>query len=160
MKRTLALVGLALFGCAGESVPTRHYIVGESASLCFPDDARMAEAILRRDAIRNVTPLYASYSSHGSVTSRLVGAAIELNSSSDLTRGRLENVIDCHRQALARGAAVPANDPYAGDARVTVEQGERGSLIVKLTTPAMDEAHAVLEHASAIIGRPPPVASR
>jgi hypothetical protein len=159
MKRLVALVGLLVSGCIGERLPTRQNVV-ENAALCSPDDAQVAEALLRPEAIANVSPLYVAYSSHGSVSARLVGTVIELRDFTNLTRGRLENVIACHRQALARGAVAPPNDPYAGEARVTVEQGARGSFLVKLSSPSMETAHATLESASAMIGRPSPVAAR
>jgi hypothetical protein len=164
---TLALLlGLALGGCAstGSAGSTRQYVVGENASLCFDEDARLADALLSRDNILEVKPAYASYSSHGSAMARLAGAMIELRSVPGLESDRLQNVIECHRQAVARGANVDqSRDPYAladEQMRVAVEPAERGGMIIKLTSRNMTDAHEVLARAEALIGRASPVAAR
>jgi phage terminase large subunit-like protein len=160
------LLGLALGGCASTraSSPARQYVLGENASLCFDEDARLANALLSRENIRDVQPVYALYSSHGSATARLRGAAIEVRDGAGLERDRLANVIECHRQAVARGAVVsPPNDPYAladDEMQVAVESDERGDTIIKLTSRDMTEALEVLARAEALIGRASPVAAR
>jgi hypothetical protein len=160
------LLGAALAGCAstGPSAPARQYVLGENASLCLDEDARLVTALLSRENIRDVQPAYASYSSHGSSMSRLTGARIELRSVGGLERDRVQNTIECHRQAVARGAAVnAATDPYAiadDEMRVAVEADERGGMVIKLTSRDMAEAHEVLARAEALIGRTSPVAAR
>lgn len=159
------IVGLALGGCAATpSAPVRHYVVGENATLCFEDDARSANALLSRDSIRDVQPLYALYSSHGSAVARLEGATIELRGAPGFGVDRVQNLIECHRQAVARGAIVaPPDDPYAlsdDEVRVKVEPGERGGTVVKLSCPQIEDAREILARASALIGRPSPIATR
>jgi hypothetical protein len=153
----MILIVLALSGCA---VPARHYVVGENATLCFDEDLRLASALLRPQTIRRVSPLYTSYSSHGSVTSRLIGATIELGWQAP--PARVENAIACHREAIARSELDPPNDPFAvaGEVQVMVAEGDHGNLIVKLVSRNMDEARATLDRASALIGRPSPLATR
>ncbi len=155
---------LTLGGCAtSPSAPSHSYVLGENASLCFERDARAATALLSRDNISDVTPLYAWYSSHGSPTSRLSGATIEVRSVPGLEANRLANVIECHRQAIARGVANPSNDPYAlGDERmrVSIEAGERGGSVIKLACSQIEDARDVLARAEALIGRSSPIATR
>jgi hypothetical protein len=158
------LVGLALSGCAtSSSAPARHYVLGENASLCFEDDARLAQVLFARQNIYNVTPLYATFSSHGSMTSRVTGAQIEMRGV-PVGPERLENVVECHRQALARGSvAQPSSDPYAlsdEQMKVAVGRGERGELVIKLSCPAIEDAREVLSRAYGLIGRASPIAAR
>ncbi len=157
---------LALGGCAetNSGAPAQRYVVGESASLCFEEDARAAGALLSPDIIRDVTPLYSRYSSHGSPTSRLAGAIIEVRTVPGLEADRLQNVIECHRQAVARGTvAASCCDPYVlsdDQMRVSIEKGEHGSALIKLSCRQIEDAHEVLTRASALIGRSSPYALR
>ena len=155
---------LALGGCAAtSSAPSHSYVLGENASLCFAADERAAAALLSRANISDVTPLYAWYSSHGSPTSRLAGATIEVRSVPGLEANRLANVIECHRQTLARAVAAPPNDPYAlSDERmhVSIEAGDRGGSVIKLACSQIADAHEVLTRSEALIGRSSPVAAR
>jgi hypothetical protein len=157
---------LALGGCAATNsgTSTQRYVLGESASLCFDEDARAASALLNRDNILDVTPLYSSYSSHGSPTSRLAGATIEVRGVPGLEADRLQNIIECHRQAVARGAvAASSSDPYVladDEMRVSIEAGERGGALIKLSCRQVADARDVLTRASALIGRSSPYALR
>lgn len=164
MKPHRLFLALALVGCAATTAPSRQYVIGENASLCFDDDAKLAELLFRAEYVREVTPLYASFSSHGSPTARVTGAAIALRNV-PIGPERLENVIECHRLAVAshRGRTCDGCDPYAlsdEQMRVSVEPSERGDLVVKLSCREIEDAREVLARAYAMIGRTSPIATR
>jgi hypothetical protein len=140
---------LSLAGCAAtEGGPTRQYVLGESASLCFSDDARRAEALLSAAYIQEVVPLYAHLSSRGNWQARLRGASIRLRPTIGLSRESLLNAVECRRQ-------VAGLDPFGlpeHRMRVSIDSSD-GSFVVNLSSSRIEDAKLVLARAYALVGQ-------
>lgn len=157
--RSLAILASVVSGgCAASSsqrstaTPAERHVVGEDASLCFRDDQPEALALLSRTNVQSVSPLYASFSSHGSVVARLRGASVVLRPGRELTKDRVENLVECHRQALRASSAID-DDPLAlAEPRlhVSVESSPHG-VVLSLACPQIEDARLVLSRATALL---------
>jgi hypothetical protein len=147
MSARMCVVAAGLLAACAEAPRLQPTMPPELARWCTGDLWRGAAVVLGPETIASVEPLYANLSSHGSWQARLRGAIVHVKPGAGVTREMLEAMIECHRQAVARGLVrASAGDPYALDSeRMSVKvDADASGLEIRLSCDSIDDAKRVL----------------